>query len=577
MVTASRRKRHQFIRVLFLTVLAATAALSLLATVGFGGDASLRSLAMAGAFIFEATTLVEIALICLVTPIFMAGAIQQESSPRTWDLLLTTPMSSMGIVVGNLAGRVFFVLALILAGLPILLSLQILGGVNPGSVVLAAAVAAGTACVVGAAAVMLSASRTGGRRAVLWFYTGIVVALALSWIADGSLRSPVPGVLGATGTTWATPLNPFLVLESLLRPARYVANAPLGSSGLVRFWLGQPLAAYLATCGAATLLLIGWAILRVRTLGPLMGRGSTSRRRLVRRPRPVGLNPIAWRASGGRPRSRLEDTARWGWAAAALTVTVVLLSLAGGGSILPTTARSGILIVLLIETSVVILAAIAAASTSITRDREDGTLDLLLTTPIQSTPYLRGKLIGVGRLLTPLLLAPLTTAVLTASVLAASRGEAAFALQTPTGLQPVASWGGLIGFALTLPAFLAFCIAIGLHWSVRSRRSSHAMLASTVIAGLAAGLLIPCVSGPGTSVAWGVTPFVSASPLASIVLAISGPAMLSGSPLGAGGGQWLLVVSGIIAAVGWAAIAMMSLKTTARGFVRTMRQLAGTN
>ena len=42
----------------------------------------------------------------------LAGAIAQESNPRTWDILLTTPLSSMQMVLGNIFGRLFFVLAL---------------------------------------------------------------------------------------------------------------------------------------------------------------------------------------------------------------------------------------------------------------------------------------------------------------------------------------------------------------------------------------------------------------------------------------------------------------------------------
>jgi len=575
-LAGSRRKRHQLLRLLFLAALAGTAVMSILITAGIGGSTSLRSLAMAGAFIFEATAMVEIALICVVTPIFMAGAIQQESSPRTWDLLLTTPLSSMGIVVGNLVGRVFFVVALILAGLPILLSLQIFGGVNPASVLQSAGIAAATACVVGAAAVMLSASRTGGRRAVLAFYTGIVVALALTWVIDSAIRPPIKGGLGAFGTTWATPLNPFLVLESLLRPAQYVSLAPTGCGGFLRFWLGHPVAAYVSTCGVTTVVLVGWATLRVRTLGPLLGQGTATKRHAARSHRAIGLNPIAWRASRGRPRRTLEDVARWGWAAAAAMIAIVLLSLTGGDLIDPNLARSVLLIALIIETSTLILAAVAISATSITRDREDGNLDLLLTTPIQASPYLQGKLLGMGRLLIPLLAAPAFTAVLVASTIAMQPDSAAFTIQTAATPQPIASWGGLIGLAIMLPAFIAFCIAIGLHWSVRSRQSGKAMLVSLLITGLAAGLLVPCVSGAARSVAWFAAPVVAASPLASIALAINGPSLLTDSPFSTEGDQWLLIASGTIASAGWSVVTVMSLKSTARGFVRTMRHLAGT-
>ena len=176
-LSGSRRKRHQTIRSLYLAILIAVAAIGVLFTTSLGGRISLRALAAAGGGVFEIVAMVEVAAICLVTPIFMAGAIEQESSPRTWDLLLATPLSSMGMVLGNLLGRTFFVLSLIVAGLPILLILQIFGGVSPRAVLISAGIAACTAIVVGSAAVMLSATRTGGRRAVLAFYAGVIIVL----------------------------------------------------------------------------------------------------------------------------------------------------------------------------------------------------------------------------------------------------------------------------------------------------------------------------------------------------------------------------------------------------------------
>src|SRR5258705_6803202 len=49
------------------------------------------------------------------------------------------------------------------------------------------------------------------------------------------------------------------------------------------------------------------------------------------------------------------------------------------------------------------------AATSIAREREDGTLDLLLTTPITQSAYLTGKLRGMIAYLLPMIAAPLGT------------------------------------------------------------------------------------------------------------------------------------------------------------------------
>ena len=59
-----------------------------------GGNVNTRALAAAAAFSFGKASYFQVGLICLLAPVFMAGAIAQEANPRTWDILLTTPMSA---------------------------------------------------------------------------------------------------------------------------------------------------------------------------------------------------------------------------------------------------------------------------------------------------------------------------------------------------------------------------------------------------------------------------------------------------------------------------------------------------
>ena len=500
LTTASRRQRHQTIRVAYLAILAGVAAIGMLIATSLGSQVSLRGLAMAAAGVFEIVATLEVAAICLLTPVFMAGAIEQEASPRTWDLLLTTPLSSGGIVLGNLLGRVCLVLMLIAAALPILLILQIFGGVGPRSVLLAAAIAACTAVVVGAAAVMLSATRTGGRRAALVFSIGVLTALIATWIVDAALRTPIPGELGASYTTWATPLNPFLALETVLRPSQYVASGP--SQGIAGFWLGHPVAAFAVISLAATMVMVAWATLRVRMLGPVMGGtgGRHSRRVGTRHARPVGLNPIAWRASRGRPRQRWDALLRWGWAFGGVTASAVVLAMLGGEVLSRELGRSLLLALLAVEVGLLVLAASMMSAQVVTRDREQGTLDLLLTTPIQPGPYLKGQAIGIARMMVPALVPPLFTAIALAMLIVLAPAEGPFAaIANQDGVAvPLANWGGLLGMAFWLGPFTAFCIGLGLHWSLRSRRSTTAVVMTVTIAALLAGVLVPCVTSlPG--------------------------------------------------------------------------------
>ncbi|MFM9144105.1 MAG: ABC transporter permease, partial [Phycisphaerales bacterium] len=112
----SRRTRHLWIRTSFLAVLMVALLFGMV-----GQNASLRDLAQRGATAFTALSFVQVTLICVLTPLFMAGAIAQESNPRTWEILLTTPLNRVQIVLGNLFGRLFFVVALLVAALPLMI------------------------------------------------------------------------------------------------------------------------------------------------------------------------------------------------------------------------------------------------------------------------------------------------------------------------------------------------------------------------------------------------------------------------------------------------------------------------
>lgn len=575
--SGSRRSRHQSIRTLYLATLIGVAAIGVLITTSLGGRISLRALAAAGGGVFEIVAIVEVAAICLITPIFMAGAIEQESSPRTWDLLLTTPLSSMGMVLGNLLGRTFFVLSLIVAALPILLILQIFGGVSPRAVLISAGIATCTAIVVGSAAVMLSSTRTGGRRAVLAFYAGIIIVIMATWALDAIWRAPLSGSISATATTWATPLNPFLTLHAVLRPAEYVSSPEMYHAWFTRFWLGHPVAAFATTSGVATVLMLSWSVLRVRMLGPVLGRASTSEHR-TRAHRPIGRNAIAWRASSGRPASWAERVGQWGWTAAGLAAAAVLLSLVGGGTLPIATAKLILAALLSIEVTIVAFAATAIAGTTVTREREQGTLDLVLTTPVQPTAYLQGKLLGVVWSLLPVLLPPLITAVATAVVLVASQGTGPFMElnQSPLLPSPMASWGGLLGLAISIVPFAAFCVAVGLHWSLRSKRSVTAVLVATVLIVLVAGIAGLCAVPLGSGIPIVGALALALCPITAVMVAIHESSMLAplnATPLQL---QWLLLASGVLSGVVWSALTYIILRSTIGSFVPTMRRLAGT-
>jgi len=215
----SRRTRHLYVRAGYLAVLVLVLLWSLL-TIG-AGSLDYRVLASQAAASFTYVAYLQIALITILTPVFMAGAIAQEAGPRTWDVLLSTPLSGGQIVLGNLFGRLFFVLSLLFCSLPLFALTQFFGGVPGGAIFAGYAISACAALFVGAVAVALATSRIAGRRAVFAFYVSVVSYVALTAAVDAGLRSGGLGAAGGSGVTWMTAMNPFLAMRSLLEPNGY--------------------------------------------------------------------------------------------------------------------------------------------------------------------------------------------------------------------------------------------------------------------------------------------------------------------------------------------------------------------
>src|SRR5262249_27585268 len=71
------------------------------------------------------------AAVIVLTPAYVSGAIAEEKEWRTLELLFTTHLTDREIVLGKLFGRLMHLFGVVLAGLPILMALQVWGGVEP--------------------------------------------------------------------------------------------------------------------------------------------------------------------------------------------------------------------------------------------------------------------------------------------------------------------------------------------------------------------------------------------------------------------------------------------------------------
>jgi ABC-type transport system involved in multi-copper enzyme maturation permease subunit len=134
-----------------------------------------------------------ISLLTLVTlilaPASTAGAISLEREKQTLDLLTTTPISSLAIIVGKLLSALSWILLLLLASIPIVALVFTFGGVAPEDVVRSYLVLLGTAFCYGAIGLFVSAlvrrtqAATIINLVVVIFLTAGTAFIFLFWVA----------------------------------------------------------------------------------------------------------------------------------------------------------------------------------------------------------------------------------------------------------------------------------------------------------------------------------------------------------------------------------------------------------
>lgn len=597
----SRRMRHLYLRSGYLAVMIIILLFAMVANVK--STPSVRELAAGAANTFMVISYLQVGLICLLTPIFMAGAISQEANPKTWDILLTTPLNSLQIVLGNLFGRLFFVLALLFSTLPLFAVTQYFGGV-PGESIFASYAIAGASCLlVGAVAVTLSVNRTAGRRAVFWFYISVVMYIFITYAMDKLFRMPVGP--GTSHTTLVTSINPFLALDVLLKSNAYVPWDSLdpvlpnyASFWLFKIALSQPIKMFCWSCVGLSTFLIAFSTIRVRIVGAKVGvipwyrklLGIGAKGSIERPARHVGQNPVAWRESVARGKTAVAILTRWGFVAVGIALGLTLVILYHVGTFTATELQLAIMAVLCAEIVIIALIALNMSATAVTQEREDGTLDLILTTPIQPGPYITGKMRGLVQYLVPMMLVPIgTVAILSIYVLFNGFGNAAgvtmmnvrVGSSTQTINSPLILPEGVLLLPLVLVPFVAACVMIGLQWSIKSKGTIGSVIGAVGVVVVMSGLLGLCatVAGSGFPVIGAV--ITGISPV-NLIYALIYPADAISDSLQKGMASFTsarisLAVGALIATVVYCAIVYAIHSMIKRTFMMTVRKLAGTN
>ncbi len=191
---------------------------------GFGGTSATAGPSI-GQGIFAALLLLMTLQVVFLAPSSTAGSVSLEREKQTLDLLVTTPINSIAIVVGKLLSALVYVFLLIAASIPLMAVVFVFGGVGPEDVVRGYIVLIVTAIGLGSFGLMCSSlvKRTTAATAITIFGVlaitiGTVFLLVFwqamsSFDANGNRR---PGPLGIRTPTPLAWVNPFVAQVDVL-------------------------------------------------------------------------------------------------------------------------------------------------------------------------------------------------------------------------------------------------------------------------------------------------------------------------------------------------------------------------
>jgi ABC-type multidrug transport system permease subunit len=88
-----------------------------------------------GHALFSGILVVQTLLILVLAPAFTSGAISMEREKQTLELLITTPLSTLGMIVGKLFSALAYVFLLVIASIPLMSIVFAFGGIGPEDLV----------------------------------------------------------------------------------------------------------------------------------------------------------------------------------------------------------------------------------------------------------------------------------------------------------------------------------------------------------------------------------------------------------------------------------------------------------
>jgi ABC-type Na+ efflux pump permease subunit len=172
-----------------------------------------------------------------------------------------------------------------------------------------------------------------------------------------------------------------------------------------------------------------------------------------------------------------------------LGVLLLIAERQGWWGITAANLPSWVLVIVLIELAVVLLVVTNTAASTLTRERESQTLEMLLSTPLTSKYIMKGMAIGLVHFGIPLICVP-------ALMLLLLSGASAV---TGDGIKAVAWLLAALCLSALMVSYAAVAALIGLQFSLSCRKTVQAVMISTGIVLGATALLFGCATLAGNA------------------------------------------------------------------------------
>lgn len=423
MVRTARRHRYFFIRMLYAGFLFFILAYMVLITWLTEQEFRVRQHAVIAETFFMVFMLVQLILVVVLTPAYVAGSIADEKDRKTIEFMLATDLRNREIVFSKLLSRLGNMSLLLITGLPILSILQFIGGVDPDLMLAGFAAIALTMLGIGSLSILLSTLFKRPRDAISLTYLVMISYGALAtcgfalqvvsfwgmgipiWFGDGAWTiGDVMRMLNAG--------NPIIAIFQL---GQAIGGRGRGSLSTVLPGLLEQYAWFHLTVAAIA---VTWSIVRLRTISLAQTTaGTTAKVRWWQRLRPaVSDSPMLWKEVFIEGQIKLNwliwcaiavlvfltlgtgfwvlgyniyeefwqgvPRGRWGWRHQTFT-EVVAEQMNVWWRITGT----------FVGTLLVLVAGVRAATT-VTSERERDTFDALITTPMSAEGMLFAKIVG---------------------------------------------------------------------------------------------------------------------------------------------------------------------------------------